>query len=102
MMSYNDVAQMAFTNSLSKRITACAAIEGESSAPSWTGQNIWAVVAAPGWGAAWSYAMDSNPDADPEVVGADEGVITDGMILSSVQAVRGAGELMVEERVIGD
>jgi len=86
-MSYNDVASMASTNTLQNRVTACAATEGEQYPVNWMAQNIWLVVAQPGWGASWASALAGG--MTPEEAGANEGVITDGMILSSVQFTRG-------------
>lgn len=85
-MSYNDVASMASTNTLQNRITACAATEGEDYPGNWMAQNIWLVVAAPGWDAAWASALAGGKTE--EEAGKDEGVITDGMILGSVQHIR--------------
>ena len=50
----------------------------------WVEQNAYLWASSPGWGEAWEYALNSNPDATP---GSDETVITDGMILASVQAL---------------
>jgi len=63
-----------------------------------TDPDRWAYVhrrtwsAAPGWDAAWESAQVSHPDDDdpdtpPYDPGSDEGVITDGMILSQVQSM---------------
>lgn len=86
-MAYNDVASMAVNAQLQNRVTACAAVEGQDGPQYWMSQNIWEVVAAPGWGEAWRYALDSG--MDPAVVGSNETVISDPMILAQVQAVRG-------------
>ncbi len=82
-MSYNSVASMAEDLALNRRLTAAVATEGILDPKGWLYPRNWQVVAAPGWDVAWDSALASgvpNP-------GADEGVITDGMILSSVQAV---------------
>jgi hypothetical protein len=61
---------------------------------------VWA--SSPGWGAAWDSALAAHPD-DPEYEpGKDPAVITDGMILSTVQqlgspSAAGAGVLEAEE-----
>jgi len=57
---------------------------------------VWA--ASPSWGAAWDSALaahppETEPDYEP---GKDPGVITDGMILSTVQAL-GAPAAVVAE-----
>ena len=70
------------------RVAQAAASEDVSSDPDrWTYENRRDWAAAPGWDAAWeSYraAHPDEPDLDP---GLDEAVITDGMILSQVQAM---------------
>lgn len=85
-MSYNDVASMASTNTLQNRVTACAATEGEQYPVNWMAQNIWTVVSAPGWDASWASALAGGQT--PEEAGENEGVITDAMILGSVQHIR--------------
>jgi hypothetical protein len=85
-MTYNTVADMAEDAALARRITAAVAQEGEDNPVYWTSLWVWSVVAAPGWSEAYASAVAGevpNP-------GKDEAVITDGMILSSVQAVRTA------------
>jgi hypothetical protein len=82
-MTYSDVASMAESYTLSRRITAGAAKESISSPEQWTQMNRWEVAAQPGWDAAWASAVAGGV-TDP---GSDEGVITDGMILSGIQAV---------------
>jgi hypothetical protein len=46
---------------------------------------LWA--SSPGWGAAWDSALASHPDDDAYQPGRDPSVITDGMLLSTVQAL---------------
>jgi hypothetical protein len=89
-MSYLDVFDMTRSGTLSGRMSAAAAQEQTSGATldpvdpeAWVAVNRWALVSAPGWGDAWASAGASG-NADP---GSDPGVITDGMILSQVQAV---------------
>ena len=82
-MTYNDVADMAEDVALNRRITAAVAGEGEVAPAYWVSLWTWSVVSQPGWSAAWASAVAGGVE-DP---GADEGVITDGMILSGVQAV---------------
>jgi hypothetical protein len=82
-MSYNDVAAMAHDEALAWRITAAIAKEEILDPEGWLYARHWRIVSAPGWDAAWASAVAGgvpNP-------GADEGVITDGMILSAVQIV---------------
>lgn len=92
-MSYNDVADLTVDMDLRKRVTACAAIEKAVNPWYWVDQHMWEVAAQPGWAAAYASALADEtraPDAPP--VGRDESVITDGMILSAVQAVKAALE----------
>ena len=82
-MSYNSVADMAEDLALNRRLTAAVAKEQILDPKGWLYPRNWQVVSAPGWDAAWDSAVAGgvqNP-------GADEAVITDGMILASVQAV---------------
>ena len=92
-MAYLEIANMAASDSLARRITAAAASEAHAGAvlipdqpESWAGVNRWVLCAAPGWADAWASAEASDPGGDH---GADESVITDGQILSEVQAVLG-------------
>lgn len=92
-MTYLDVANMTNSGSLLRRASAAAAQEADAGAtlepadPSeWAQDHRWELAAAPGWGDAWASAVAAGV-TDP---GADEGVITDGMILSEVQKVLGA------------
>ena len=82
-MTYNDVADMAEDEALGRRVTAAIAKEGILDPQGWLYPRHWQIVSQPGWDAAWASAVAggvTNP-------GEDEGVITDGMILSGVQAV---------------
>jgi hypothetical protein len=59
----------------------------DATAPlSWVSNYRFLWASSPGWGAAWDYALAAHPDAGYEP-GKDPGVITDDMILSSVQAL---------------
>jgi len=93
-VTYNTVADMTDSTSLIRRLSAAAAEEqagGSTLTPddpgAWAAEHRWEIVVAPGWGDAWASA-EASGHPDP---GADEGVITDGMILSQVQAVLAAG-----------
>ena len=87
-MSFLTQDEIASNASMLARVAQAAAQEHKSSnADQWASgwRRYWA--AAPGWDAAWESAQVSHPD-DPEYdPGADEGVITDGMILSQIQAM---------------
>lgn len=86
-MSYMDVSVMARDGHLRERIAACAAKEGVTSPQptQWADDHQWALAASPGWEEAWQYAREVGKI---EHLGLDEGVISDQMILSAVQALR--------------
>lgn len=89
-MSYNSIAEMASNVSLTNRISACAAEQNIDNPSGWTGQHMWRIVASPNWGAQWDYAKDTwQVNANPDF-GARTDVISDGDILSAVQAVHNA------------
>lgn len=83
-MSYKTQALLTQDNSLINRIIACASLERIPDAVTWVYSNRWALSAQPGWDAAYASALAANPSAIP---GDNEAVITDGMILSAVQAM---------------
>lgn len=78
-MSYWDISEMAQDIDMQARIWACAAQEHLDSV------NILRICAAPGWDAAWASAVA----AGVERPGKDPAVISDEMILSSVQSEAG-------------
>jgi len=82
-MSYLAVADMAEDHNLNRRMTAAAAQEEIQDPDVWVRENRWYLASQPGWDAAWDSAVASGND-DP---GSDASVITDGMILSAVQAI---------------
>ncbi len=88
-MSYKSVADMAENFALNRRITAGAAKESIDNPQSWVATFRWEVASQPGWDAAWDSAI-AGGDTDP---GNNEAVITDGMILSGVQAVLAANPI---------
>jgi hypothetical protein len=87
-VSYLTQNEIANNRAMLDRVAQAAAQEDKASDPDrWTYENRRDWASAPGWDAAWeSYraAHPDEPDLDP---GKDEGVITDGMILSQVQAM---------------
>ena len=85
-MTYRIQAAMAQDRSLHARIAACAAREGitDPHPLAWASDHQWRLAAEPGWDDAYAYAIASGVP-DP---GGSEGVVTDGMILSAVQAIR--------------
>lgn len=81
-MTYTNIANMRDSDSLRRRIVACAAQEAKPVPENWVTTRIWQIVAHDyAWAAAWDYAVGTGVP-DP---GKDEGVITDAMILSVVQ-----------------
>lgn len=81
-MTYNTIADMVESRSLTRRLNASAAQEHKANPPEpWVAEHVWLLVSSPGWSAAWESAVASEIE-DP---GAQEGVITDGMILGAVQ-----------------
>jgi hypothetical protein len=88
-MSYKTQAKLADDLEIRARITACVATEGEKEPQRWVTENKWLLSAQPGWDAAYAYAITAGNNHP----GDDEGVITDGMILSAVQAIRPPAEV---------
>lgn len=82
-MSYWDQADLADDSDLRRRVTACAATEGVPDPDGWVYQNRWALSAQPGWVELYASAGTSGTGS----AGRDPSVITDEMILSSVQAL---------------
>lgn len=82
-MSYWDVATMAGNSDLTLRVQACAATENIDDPYTWAADHMLDLASQPGWSEAWASAVASNNPAP----GRDAGVITDGMILSAVQAL---------------
>jgi hypothetical protein len=84
-MSFLAQAQLAADQDFTHRVTACASTEvPHSTQPTaWTGDHIWWVAAAPGFADAYESAIV----AEVPRPGADPAVISDGQILSAVQAL---------------
>ena len=80
-MTYSTVAAMTHSVSLAEREYAAIAKEGFDPPEPWQYQWRWKLASQPGWDAAWDSAVAGGIE-DP---GADQSVITDGMILSAVQ-----------------
>lgn len=83
-MSYSTQADLADDGHMRRRVVACAASEGISNPESWASEQRWALSASPGWVSAYASALA----AEKERPGDDEAVISDGMILAAVQALR--------------
>lgn len=84
--AYKDLWNMRHDEALKRRVVACAALEGQFQPASWWESYGWQVVARPDWADAYTYAVETGVDSP----GGNPGVISDGMILAAVQAVRGA------------
>ena len=84
--TYLDIAEVADSYSLQRRVAACAAQQDAPGDPTqWALANKLDWASAPGWGAAWASAVAGGVE-DP---GSDPAVITDAQILSQVQAMLG-------------
>ena len=82
-MSYWDIAEMTADGDLQRRAQAAAAQEQDGDPFAWAAENMIHLAASPGWDAAWASAVAAGLPRP----GKDPGVITDGMILSGVQAL---------------
>jgi hypothetical protein len=101
--SYLAISAIANDQYMTQRMYACATqqqylgtvnlglpgVADPFSAQEWVNQNKYVWAASPSWGEKWKYALDSNPDDPDYEPGKDEAVITDGDILSTVQALAG-------------
>lgn len=86
-MSFRNQANISDDYYLHRRIAACAAQEGIASPAEWVRERAWTFSAQPGWGAAYETAV-LNGDT---TAGNSDDVITDGMILAAVQALKESG-----------
>jgi hypothetical protein len=79
---YSTIAAMAYDSALFNRCVAAAAEEQKTKPyESWVADNRWDLASSPGWWEAWESAVASgNPSP-----GDDPTVITDEMILASIQ-----------------
>jgi hypothetical protein len=73
---------MAADVDLTSRCAAAAAQEGQPDPRNWAADHMLILAASPGWSEAWASAIA----AGNEQPGRDGAVITDGMILSAIQA----------------
>lgn len=90
-MSY--LTQNNISNNMAMRDRIAQAVATEN--PSAPNPDQWAYdhrrqwASSPGWDAAWESSLASHPEEDYDP-GMDEGVITDGMILSQIQSMNPA------------
>jgi len=82
-MAYSDIALLTTDNDFIFRTRACVSTQGENDPVGWTNAHIWDMAAQPGFGDKYAAAI-LNGIARP---GNDQSVISDGDILSAVQAV---------------
>jgi hypothetical protein len=86
-VSYLTQDEIASNRNMLNRVAQAAAQESVSGDPDrWTYENRRTWAAAPGWSEAWESAKVTHPEEDYDP-GEDEGVITDGQILSQVQSM---------------
>jgi hypothetical protein len=92
MDSYLAISQIANDDHMNERVRAAATQQQHlgntpliDDAVRWAGDNMYLWAASPGWGEAWTYALTVHADDPDYEPGADESVITDGMILATVQ-----------------
>ncbi len=89
-MSYLTQSAIGQNKAMQNRVAQAAVSENlpnEADPDGWTMQHFREWGAAPGWDAAWASALASHEDTPTYDPGMDEAVITDGMILSQVQAM---------------
>lgn len=90
-MSYQGIAQAAADPTLRSRVTGCIAQEDTSGEdPQMVcNQIIWKCCSEPGWGEAWSSAVEAEKAKPPEErnpdIGGNPAVIPDAWILTAVQ-----------------
>lgn len=101
MDSYLSIAAIANDTWMRERMTAAATQQLRlGSAPlvgptvyQWVDTNRYVWASSPGWGAAWDSALAGHPDDPDYEPGKDPAVITDGMILATVQALGAPAEV---------
>lgn len=106
-MGYWEVSQLARDSDFQSRIAACYGTETLAQDPeSWSVLHQWQIASAPGFGDAYTYAINSGNPAP----GKDPSVITDAQILAAVQFILSEGEdtaapdepVILEEMILPD
>jgi hypothetical protein len=86
-MAYWDISALAADSDFALRTTAAYATQtpgaGGEDPPTWQAAHAWDMAAAPGFGDAYASAIAGGVERP----GKDPAVITDGQILSAVQAI---------------
>jgi len=86
-VSYLTQDGIANSRTMLSRVAQAAAQQNAPGDPDrWTYDNRRDWASSPGWSEAWESALVAHPEEDYDP-GADEAVITDGMILSQVRAM---------------
>jgi hypothetical protein len=91
--SYLSISQIAADNYMNERMRACAVQQNDlgsitvSDPLAWVSENAYLWAASPGWGEKWDSALVSHEGNSAYQPGSDSSVITDGDILSTVQAL---------------
>ena len=83
-MSYKTIAAIAADRDIQSRVSACAATFNVQNPAAWAMEQAWRLATSEGWETAYEQAVTDDTGSP----GSDESVITDGMILSAVQAIR--------------
>lgn len=96
--SYLSISEIANDNWMQERMVAAATQQSRLHASTilptpyaWVQDNRYVWASSPDWGAAWDSALAAHPDDPDYEPGRDPAVITDGMILSTVQMLGGTG-----------
>lgn len=82
-MAFYDIALLSADNDFIARTRACATTEGIADPLQWTSEYIWQMAATPSFGDKYASALASGI----QYPGRDQSVISDGDILSAVQAI---------------
>lgn len=96
-MSYATVSIIAQDPDLAARVRGCIANEVMANQYMSTSTlrsrldlsaSMWLLAASTGWAPAWESALAADRTGNPLTIGNDPAVITDGMILAAVKALR--------------
>lgn len=82
-MAFSDIATLSSDGDFIARTRACAATEGVADPVAWSNEYQWQMAATPGFGDKYASGIVNGIERP----GNDPGVISDGDILSAVQAI---------------
>jgi hypothetical protein len=92
--AYLAISEIADDAHMQRRLNSAAVQQdhlGEARLPpdplAWVMNNRYLWASSPGWGAAWDSALAGHPDEPDYEPGKDPAVITDGMILATIQTL---------------